>query len=96
MYIKIAEEEDNKKAERWKADADGILFFVSPHLTLASDVNSKAIDGFVLCRSRGIGRCIYPGSQAKPAGYFRVLSCKHISASRRNACVPHTYPFPSR
>jgi hypothetical protein len=29
MYVKISEEEDNKKAGRWKADADGILIFVS-------------------------------------------------------------------
>lgn len=29
MYVKMAEEEDNKMAERWKADADGILIFVS-------------------------------------------------------------------
>ena len=28
MYVKIAEDEDNKMAERWKADADGILIFV--------------------------------------------------------------------
>ena len=29
MYVKMSEEEDNKMAERWKADADGILIFVS-------------------------------------------------------------------
>jgi hypothetical protein len=29
MYVKMAEEEDNKMAERWKEDADGILIFVS-------------------------------------------------------------------
>jgi hypothetical protein len=35
MYVKMAEEEDNKMAERWKADADGILIFVS-----ASNISS--------------------------------------------------------
>jgi hypothetical protein len=30
MYYKAAKEEDNKMAERWQKDADGILFFVSP------------------------------------------------------------------
>ena len=30
MYLELAEEEDKKKAESWKADADGILVFVSP------------------------------------------------------------------
>jgi hypothetical protein len=29
MYRKMAEEEDNKMAERWQKDADGILIFVS-------------------------------------------------------------------
>ena len=30
IYYKAAKEEDNKMAERWQKDADGILFFVSP------------------------------------------------------------------
>jgi hypothetical protein len=29
MYLRMAEEEDKKKTERWEADADGILIFVS-------------------------------------------------------------------
>ena len=29
-YLKVAEEEDNKMAERWRKDADVILIFVSP------------------------------------------------------------------
>jgi hypothetical protein len=29
IYSKTAEEEDNKNAENWKNDADGILIFVS-------------------------------------------------------------------
>ena len=32
IYYKAAKEEDNKMAERWQKDADGILFFVSPRL----------------------------------------------------------------
>jgi len=31
MYSKMAEEEDNKMADHWQKDADGILIFVSPH-----------------------------------------------------------------
>jgi hypothetical protein len=31
MYVKMAEEEDNTMAERWKTDADGILIFVRFH-----------------------------------------------------------------
>ena len=30
MYLEMATEEDKKMAENWKADADGILIFVSP------------------------------------------------------------------
>ncbi|KAH9045856.1 hypothetical protein EDB83DRAFT_2523433 [Lactarius deliciosus] len=30
MYLEMATEEDKKMAEGWKADADGILFFVRP------------------------------------------------------------------
>ena len=29
MYLEVATEEDKKMAEGWKADADGILIFVS-------------------------------------------------------------------
>jgi hypothetical protein len=29
MYSKAAEDEDNKMADRWQKDADGILIFVS-------------------------------------------------------------------
>jgi Family of unknown function (DUF6535) len=33
MYLRMAEEEDDKMAERWQKNADGILIFVSLHLT---------------------------------------------------------------
>jgi hypothetical protein len=36
MYSKIAEEEDNKMAERWNRDADVILIFVSPRVSIHS------------------------------------------------------------
>jgi hypothetical protein len=32
MYREMAEEEDNKMAERWQKDAEGIIIFVSPQL----------------------------------------------------------------
>jgi hypothetical protein len=31
MYTEMAGEDDKKMAERWQADADGILVFVSPN-----------------------------------------------------------------
>jgi hypothetical protein len=33
MNVKMAEEEDNKIADRWQKDADGILIFVSSHIS---------------------------------------------------------------
>jgi len=33
MYSKIAQEEDNNDAERRQKDTDGILVFVSPHVS---------------------------------------------------------------
>jgi hypothetical protein len=33
MYIKMTEEADNKMADRWQKDADGILIFVSLYQT---------------------------------------------------------------
>lgn len=35
LYSKIAEEEDNKLADRWQKDADGILIFVSVRVTIS-------------------------------------------------------------
>jgi hypothetical protein len=34
IYSKTAEEEDNKNAESWKNDADGILIFVRPPVAI--------------------------------------------------------------
>ena len=33
MYMEMAEEEDKKLAESWKADAEGILVFVRHYVT---------------------------------------------------------------
>jgi hypothetical protein len=36
MYLERAKEVDEKMAESWKADADGILIFVRPYLSRTS------------------------------------------------------------
>jgi hypothetical protein len=92
LYVKMAEEEDNKIADRWQKDADGILIFVSPHIRLRVHplnivTNVDIVDWFILCCSRCIGRCLYPGPQAKFTGYFSILPCEHLSASRRPKCI---------
>jgi hypothetical protein len=80
----MAEEEDNKMADRWQKDADGILIFVSlyisPHtLSIVNNVNS--VDWFILCCCCRIGRCLDPGPQAKSTGYLSILSREHLSTS---------------
>jgi hypothetical protein len=89
MYVKMTEEEDNKIAERWQKDADGILIFVCPPITLYTAVqlsltSLNIIDWSVLCCSRRIDYGIHTGPQAKLPGHFRILSCEHLSASRRS------------
>jgi hypothetical protein len=34
MYTKVAEDDDNKMVKIWQKDADGILIFVSPCLSI--------------------------------------------------------------
>ena len=34
MYTKVAEDDDNKMVKSWQKDADGILIFVSPCLSV--------------------------------------------------------------
>ena len=41
MYVKMAEEEDNKMTERWQKDADGILIFVSSTLHATACLSTR-------------------------------------------------------
>ena len=49
MYSKAAEDEDNKMADRWQKDADGILIFVSLRVGISSFLSQHALDRFILC-----------------------------------------------
>jgi hypothetical protein len=65
MYLKIAEEQDKKKAEILRTDTDQLLVFVSDLCwPLPRDVNSEAIVWFVLRHGRRLGRGDVPRSQA--------------------------------
>jgi hypothetical protein len=86
MYVKMSQEEDNKMADRWQKDADGILIFVSLHVAstyLSVVTNVNIVDRFILCSSCGIARSVNPGLEAKFTGYLCILSLQHISTSRR-------------
>ena len=95
MYSKIAEE-DNKIAEGWKTDADGILIFVSPrapintHTTL---MNRNTIDWSLLggCRCAACGDC--SGPEAKLPGYLRILSRKYLAGSFQPGFISCIIPF---
>jgi hypothetical protein len=86
MYVKMSQEEDNKTADRWQKDADGILIFVSssyylPHLSVVTNVN--IVDRFILCCRCGIARSVNPRLETKSTGYLCILSCQYLSTSRR-------------
>jgi hypothetical protein len=43
MYVKMTEKEDNKMADRWQKDADGILIFVSLDICLQARTHQLTI-----------------------------------------------------
>jgi len=54
MYLKMAEDEDNKMVDRWQKDADGILIFVRTYITLhplSGVINVNTVDWFIFCYS---------------------------------------------
>jgi hypothetical protein len=74
MYMKVGEEEDNKIAERWQGDAEGIFYFVSPCIVIHANtsMNWNVIDGFIFSRCRHPAFCDGPGPQAELSGYLSV------------------------
>jgi hypothetical protein len=95
MYSKIAEEEDDKMAERWQKDADGLLIFVSRRIRThtPAHINWKTIDWFILCFGRPAACCVSPGPEARPSGHISILSREYIHASRRTERItPFHYP----
>ena len=43
MYLEIGEKQDEKTAERWKADAEVILIFVSPYIAIHENTPSTGM-----------------------------------------------------
>jgi hypothetical protein len=95
MYVKMSQEEDNKMADRWQKDADGILIFVSSscHLHALSVVTNVNIVGrFILCCRCGIARSLNTRLKAKSTRYFGILSRQHLSSSRRPEHISRVDP----
>jgi hypothetical protein len=84
MYVERAEKEDKDLADRWQKDADGILIFVSLHISLhtVSVVIMNFIDRIILCCSCSIGRGVHPRLEAKSTGYHRILCRTDLPATR--------------
>ena len=76
MYQNMAEDEDNKMAERWQKDAEGILFFVSFSFHTTLHISSRSIEWFILRRCCGIGHSDRPGPPAP--GYICILSREYL------------------
>ena len=71
MYLERAKEEDEKIAESWQADANGILVFVRPSPDTVLCINSSFIlDWFILrfCRIFDLG--VNSGHSAEPTGHL--------------------------
>jgi hypothetical protein len=91
MYSRIVEVEDNKMAERWQKDADGILIFVSPHVHIHTPIviNRSAVGRFILCRRRDAtfrdahGLEAESSASAAASGKLGILSQEHLSVSLR-------------
>ena len=64
MYTEMAGEDDNKMAERWQKDADGILVFVSPNSSPHLAPSSLVIDWSIFCCRCDINRDINPSPPA--------------------------------
>ena len=82
MYLNRAEDKNKKMTDRWKADADGILIFVSVHL-IYSHINLESIDRSFFSCGCDVYWSLHPGPQSKLPGYLRILSCKYLSDTCR-------------
>ena len=75
MYLKMAEKEDEKMVESWKADADGILVFVRRYLPVSYFQLTHRSDWFILCCCRHLAFGDDTGSATEPAGHVQLLPC---------------------
>ena len=74
----MAEEEDKKMAESWKADADGILIFVRLYLLVPYLTYLSVIDWFILRCRRIVHIGVPPGPPTEPTGHIQLLPCEYV------------------
>jgi hypothetical protein len=98
VYSEAAKDEDNKRAESWQKDAEGIIIFVSPSVDIhmSSHINWNTLDRSILCRSRCPACCYRPGPKTKQSGYLSILPWQHLSGPGRPEHNTLIHTFPSR
>jgi hypothetical protein len=81
MYLDVATEEDKKMAEGWKADADGILIFVSLSVISTIDTDVMGVDRSILCCSRVVDFGVNSGHSTKLTGHLQLLPREYLSGN---------------
>ena len=83
-------------ADRWKADADGILIFVSGHFSSLFSNQLRIYRPVCFGCGCDVYWSLHPGPQAKLPGYLCVLSRDHLSATCQPERTRHIHPFRCR
>ena len=82
IYSKIAKDEDNRMIECCQKYTDGILIFVSSHVSAQMTMHQlRNIVWFIRCHHWYIAFNINSRPQAELARHFRILSTEHLSVS---------------
>lgn len=81
MYLERADDEDQKKVESWKGDADGILVFVSTHLLSCFTSRSRITDWSLLSRGRDTASGLHSEPPAELSGCLSILPRERLSTT---------------
>jgi hypothetical protein len=100
MYLERSDEDDTKTAERWKAESDAILIFVSNSLPLSPwlhvNIVVNGIDWSFLGRSRDSSYSFYPGPSAEFSGHHCILYREYLPYTRQYHYFPTDCPSLAR
>ena len=89
MYSEHAEEEDNKMAERWQKDADGIIIFVRAshaHYSFHS-VLIRQLNRMVYSLLLSLHLLLYPFKISDPTHRIRLLSTSRKCISSKPTLI---------
>ena len=93
MYLERAKEVDEKMAEHWKADAEGILIFVRTCSSPMLHTDSSVIDWFILRRCCFLDFGVNSGHPAESTGHLQLLPCQYLSNFGRPESAKYILPF---